>query len=153
MQGIATAGGSKLVAACDLAVASECARFATSSILLGVYGAAPAVLLSRDMGRKAAFEMLVTGDFVDAHEAKRLGLVNRVVESTRLDAEVSELATRIAARPATAVRLGKQFFHRQLEMGVDAAHQLAAETMAANLQDEETRALVRGFVARQPRDS
>jgi enoyl-CoA hydratase/carnithine racemase len=147
VQGLATAGGCQIVAMCDLAVASSEARFATSSIGLGLFGAAPAVGLSRNLGRKAAFEMLFGGAFIDAGEALRLGLVNRVVAPGQLDAAVAELAGRICAQPPAAVRAGKQFFVRQLEMGIDAAHQLSAEVMTENLQDEEARRRIRDFLA------
>lgn len=149
VQGLATAGGCQLVSMCDLAVASYTARFATSSIGLGLFGAAPAVGLSRNLGRKAAFGMLFGGHFIDADEALRLGLVNGVVAPAELDAEVARLAQRICAHPPAAVRAGKQFFVRQLEMGVDAAHQLAAEVMADNLADDEARRRIRGFVSRE----
>lgn len=149
VQGLATAGGCQIVAMCDLAVASSEARFATSSIGLGLFGAAPAVGLSRNVGRKAAFEMLFGGRFVDADEALRRGLVNRVVAADRLDAAVNELADDIARHPPVAVRAGKQFFLRQLEMGMDAAHQLSVEVMAENLQDEQVRQRIREFLARK----
>lgn len=149
VQGLATAGGCQIVAMCDLAVASSEARFATSSIGLGLFGAAPAVGLSRNVGRKAAFEMLFGGEFVAARQAQQMGLVNRVVAPAELDAEVSVLAERIARHPAAAVRAGKQFFLRQLEMGIDAAHQLSAEVMADNLADDEARGRIRTFLARR----
>lgn len=149
VQGLATAGGCQIVAMCDLAVASSEARFATSSIGLGLFGAAPAVGLSRNLGRKAAFEMLFGGEFVDAAQALRMGLLNHVVEPERLDAVVAELAAGICRQPSAAVRAGKQFFVRQLEMGIDAAHQLSAEVMADNLQDEEARRRIHDFLARK----
>lgn len=146
VQGLATAGGCQLVSMCDLVVAADEARFATSSIDLGLFGAAPAVGLSRCIGRRAAFEMLLTGESISAHEALRLGLVNRVVPLAGLDAAVASLAASICAKPAAAVRLGKQFFHRQMDMGVDAAHQLAAEVMAVNFLDDEARQAIRAFL-------
>ncbi|MDX5364006.1 MAG: enoyl-CoA hydratase-related protein [Pseudazoarcus pumilus] len=149
VQGVATAGGCQIVAMCDLAVASSEARFATSSIGLGLFGAAPAVGLSRNLGRKAAFGMLFGGDFIEADEALRLGLVNRVVAPDELDAAVNETALGICRHPPAAVRAGKQFFLRQLEMGIDAAHQLSAEVMAENLRDEEALRRIRAFLARK----
>lgn len=149
VQGLATAGGCQIVAMCDLAVASSDARFATSSIGLGLFGAAPAVGLSRNLGRKAAFEMLFGGEFIEADEALRYGLLNRVVPAAALDAAVDELAARIRRQPPAAVRAGKQFFVRQLEMGADAAHQLSAEVMADNLQDDEARRRIREFLSRK----
>lgn len=147
VQGLATAGGCQIVAMCDLAVASREARFATSSIGLGLFGAAPAVGLSRNVGRKAAFEMLFGGEFVAADEARQMGLINRVVAPAELDDTVLALARHIARQPVAAVRAGKQFFLRQLEMGIDAAHQLAAEVMGDNLADEEARGRIRAFLA------
>lgn len=147
VQGVATAGGCQIVAACDLAVASTEARFGASSIGLGLFGAAPAVTLSRNIGRKAAFEMLFCGDFIDAPEALRLGLVNRVVAPAGLDAALAALAARLYSQPHAAVRAGKAFFVRQLEMGIDAAHQLSAEVMADNLADDEARRLIREFLS------
>lgn len=149
VQGLATAGGCQIVAMCDMAVASSEARFATSSIGLGLFGAAPAVGLSRNLGRKAAFEMLFGGQFVDAGEALRLGLINRVVEPAQLDSTLAELARHLCEQPPAALRAGKQFFVRQLEMGIDAAYQLSAEVMADNLQDEEARQRIRDFLARK----
>ena len=133
VHGIATAAGCQLVAACDLAVAADVARFAVSGINVGLFCATPAVALARNMGRKQAMEMLLTGDFIDAAEAQRRGLVNRVVALEQLDAEVSKLADSVCAKSAVAVGMGKQMFYKQLEMGLEAAYQLAAETMACNM--------------------
>lgn len=149
VQGVATAGGCQVVAACDLAVASEAARFAASSIGLGLFGAAPAVPLSRNLGRKAAFGLLFGGEFIDAHEARRLGLVNEVVAPEALDSAVAALAARLCGHPAAALRAGKAFFRRQLEMGLDAAYQLSAEVMADNLRDAEAQRRIRAFLARE----
>ena len=131
VHGIATAAGCQLVSMCDLAVASDVARFAVSGINVGLFCATPSVGLSRNMGRKEAFEMLVTGDFIDAAEAKRRGLVNRVVPIEALDEEVAKLTTSICAKSPVAISMGKQMFYSQLEMGLDAAYQQAAEVMAA----------------------
>lgn len=135
VHGIATAAGCQLVAACDLAVAAEEARFAVSGVNLGLFCSTPAVALSRNLSRKAAFEMLVTGEFIDAATARERGLVNRVVPAERLDDEIAQLAATIAAKPAVALAMGKELFYRQLEMGVDAAYQLAGQTMACNMMD------------------
>lgn len=137
VHGIATAAGCQLVAACDLAVAADVAKFAVSGINVGLFCSTPAVALSRNMGRKQALEMLLTGEFIDAMDAQRRGLVNRVVPVDALDAEVARLAESIGAKSALALRLGKELFYRQLEMGVDAAYRLAAETMACNMMSED----------------
>jgi enoyl-CoA hydratase/carnithine racemase len=133
IHGIATAAGCQLVAMCDLAVAAEGARFAVSGINVGLFCSTPSVALGRAMGRKQAMEMLLTGDFIDAAEAQRRGLVNRVVPLEQLDAEVKKLTDSICAKSAVAVGMGKQMFYKQLEMGLDAAYQLATETMACNM--------------------
>jgi enoyl-CoA hydratase/carnithine racemase len=136
VHGIATAAGCQLVGMCDLAVASTEARFAVSGINVGLFCSTPAVALSRNVGRKAAFEMLVTGEFIDAATAQARGLVNRVVAPEQLDAEVKKLADAIVAKPALAISMGKGLFYRQLEMGIEAAYQLAGQTMACNMVDE-----------------
>jgi enoyl-CoA hydratase/carnithine racemase len=149
VQGIATAAGCQLVASCDLAVAADVARFAVSGINVGLFCSTPAVALSRNMGRKQALEMLLTGDFIDAAEARRRGLVNRVVGADELDAEVRRLTDSICAKSASAVAMGKQLFYRQLEMGVDAAYQLAAETMACNMMCEDAVQGIDAFMNRR----
>lgn len=146
---IATAAGCQLVSMCDLAVAADTARFAVSGINVGLFCATPGVGLSRNMGRKEAFEMLVTGDFIDAHEAQRRGLVNRVVPLEQLDAEVARLAASIVAKSPLAIRMGKQMFYKQLEMGLDAAYQLAAETMACNAMCEDAAEGIDAFIAKR----
>jgi|TARA_B100000809_G_scaffold232474_1_gene248434 enoyl-CoA hydratase/carnithine racemase len=133
VQGIATAAGCQLVAACDLAVAAEEARFATSGINLGLFCSTPAVPVSRNLARKNAFEMLFTGDFINAPTALDWGLVNRVVSPDQLDAVILEIAEKIAAKPPEAVRLGKAVFYQQLEMPLSEAYNFAGDRMACNL--------------------
>jgi enoyl-CoA hydratase/carnithine racemase len=110
VQGIATAAGCQLVAMCDLAVAARGTKFAVSGVNLGLFCSTPSVALSRNLPRKAAFEMLVTGDFIDADEARARGLVNRVAEPAELDAEIERLVARIVAKPKVALAMGKQLF-------------------------------------------
>ena len=152
VQGIATAAGCQLVAMCDLAVAEQTARFAVSGVNLGLFCATPSVPLSRNLSRKAALEMLLTGDFIDAAEAKQQGLVNRVVPTDALDAELARLAASICAKPAEAVSAGKGLFYRQLEMGIEAAYQLAGQTMACNMMDESALEGVQAFIDKRPPD-
>ncbi|ASV98475.1 enoyl-CoA hydratase [Paraburkholderia aromaticivorans] len=152
VQGIATAAGCQLVAMCDLAVAADTARFAVSGVNLGLFCATPSVPLSRNLSRKAALEMLLTGDFIDAVGAKREGLVNRVVPADALDAELARLAASICAKPAAAVSAGKGLFYRQLEMGIEAAYQLAGQTMACNMMDESALEGVQAFIDKRPPD-
>jgi enoyl-CoA hydratase/carnithine racemase len=146
VQGVATAAGCQLVAMCDLAIASDVARFAVSGINLGLFCSTPSVALARNVGRKRAFEMLMTGEFIDAQTAATIGLINRVVPPDQLDDEVARLAARIAAQPPVAVRMGKAMFYRQLEMGIEAAYQLAGETMACNMMDDDALEGVQAFL-------
>jgi enoyl-CoA hydratase/carnithine racemase len=152
VHGIATAAGCQLVAMCDLAVAADTARFAVSGINLGLFCATPSVPLSRNLSRKAALEMLLTGEFVDAGRARELGLVNRVVEAAQLDVEVAALASSICAKPRDAVRAGKGLFYRQLEMGIEAAYQLAGQTMACNMMGDSALEGVQAFIDKRPPD-
>lgn len=150
VHGIAAAAGCQLVAICDLAVASSNARFAVSGVNVGLFCATPSVTLSRNLGRKAAFEMLVTGDFIDAREAMAKGLINRVAEPEALDAEVESLVASIVAKPRAALALGKSLFYRQLETGVAAALDDAARTMACNMMDESALEGVQAFIEKRP---
>jgi enoyl-CoA hydratase/carnithine racemase len=149
VHGIATAAGCQLVASCDLAVASAEARFAVSGINVGLFCSTPAVALSRNMGRKPAMEMLLTGDFIDAAEAQRRGLVNRVVPLEQLDDEIAMLTASICAKSAAAVSMGKQLFYRQLEMGLEAAYQLAGETMACNMMCDDAAEGIDAFMQKR----
>lgn len=150
VHGIATAAGCQLVSMCDLAVAADVARFAVSGINVGLFCATPGVGLSRNLGRKKAFEMLVTGEFIDAAEALRQGLVNRVVPLEALDDEIAGLTASICAKSPVAIRMGKQLYYRQLEMGLDAAYQAAAETMACNMMSEDAAEGIDAFIAKRP---
>jgi len=148
VHGIATAAGCQLVAMCDLAVASRDARFAVSGVNLGLFCSTPSVALSRNVARKAAFEMLVTGDFISADEALAKGLVNRVVDAAELDAAVDALATRIVAKPRVAIAMGKTLFYRQIEAGIAAAYAEAGQTMACNMMDACALDGVQAFIDR-----
>lgn len=146
VQGIATAAGCQLVAMCDLAVAAREAKFAVSGVNLGLFCSTPSVALSRNLGRKAAFEMLVTGGFISADEAKEKGLINRVVEAGELQAEVARLVESILAKPRVAIAAGKGLFYRQLETGIAAAYEDAARTMACNMMDASALEGVQAFI-------
>ena len=150
VQGLATAAGCQLVAQCDLAVAAEDARFAVSGVNLGLFCATPSVALSRNLGRKKAFEMLATGDFISAQEAQAQGLVNRVVAASHLVAETEALVQRILSKPRLALALGKQLFYRQLESGMAAAYEDAARTMACNMMDASALEGVQAFIDKRP---
>ena len=149
VQGIATAAGCQLVGMCDLAVASTEATFAMSGVNYGLFCSTPSVPLSRNVPRKQAMEMLLTGDFIDAHTARERGLVNRVVAPDALDDEIAKLTTSILAKPAVAIAMGKQMFYRQVEMGIAAAYQLAGQTMACNMMDDTALEGVQAFIEKR----
>lgn len=149
VQGLATAAGCQLVAQCDLAVASTDASFAVSGVNFGLFCATPSVPLLRNVAPKQAMEMLVTGDFIGADEARERGLVNRVASPEGLDAEVEALVASVLAKPRAALALGKELFYRQQEMGLEAAYQLAAQTMAANMMDACAQEGVRAFTEKR----
>jgi len=152
VHGIATAAGCQLVAACDLAVASDEARFATSGINFGLFCATPAVPVSRNIAAKRAFEMLFTGEFIDAPTAMAWGLVNRVVPAADLDRAVDALAAAIVEKPPDVIAAGKAFFYRQLGASVETAYALASPHIAANLVGEAAQEGLGAFVAkRKPR--
>lgn len=150
VQGIATAAGCQLVAMCDLAVASSTAKFAVSGVNVGLFCFTPSVALSRNVLRKQAFEMLVTGEFISANEAKARGLINRVAEPDQLDRELEKLVTTILAKPRVALGMGKQFFYKQFEMDIATAYEAASETMACNMMDEAALEGVQAFIEKRP---
>jgi enoyl-CoA hydratase/carnithine racemase len=150
VQGLATAAGCQLVAQCDLAVAARTARFAVSGVNLGLFCATPSVALSRNLPRKAAFEMLATGSFITAEQALDKGLINRVAEPEDLDAALEELLGSILAKPRLALALGKQLFYRQLEAGMGTAYEDAAQTMACNMMDASALEGVQAFLEKRP---
>jgi len=151
VQGVATAAGCQLVAMCDLAVASTEARFAVSGINVGLFCATPAVALSRNVPQKVALEMLLTGEFIDAHTAHARGLVNRVVAPELLDAEVEKLALSIAAKSAAAIAAGKRLFYQQRELPIESAYARATEVIADNATWEDARRGIARFTRREPR--
>lgn len=149
---LATAAGCQLVAQCDLAVAAREASFGVNGIDVGLFCATPGVALSRNMLPKQAMEMLLTGDFISADEARARGLVNRVVAAEDLDAEVDALVTRILGKPREAIAMGKALFYRQLETGLESAYQLAGQTMACNMVHGVAQEGVQAFIdKRAPR--
>ena len=150
VQGMATAAGCQLVAQCDLAVAARDARFAVSGVNLGLFCSTPSVALSRNLSRKAAFEMLVTGDFISADEALAKGLLNRVVAADALGSEVARLVDVIVAKPRLALAMGKALFYRQLESGIAAAYDDASHTMACNMMDGSALEGVQAFIDKRP---
>jgi enoyl-CoA hydratase/carnithine racemase len=150
VHGIATAAGCQLVAQCDLAVASDNARFAVSGINVALFCSTPSVPLARNMSRKQAMEMLLTGDFIDAATAKARGLVNRVVPVEKLDVEVKALADAIIAKSPVAVTTGKMMFYKQTEMGMESAYEYASEVMACNMMAEDVGEGIDAFTQKRP---
>jgi len=146
VQGIATAAGCQLVAACDLAIAAETARFAVSGINLGLFCSTPGVSLSRNVARKRAMNMLLTGDFIDAATAKEFALVNEVVPDADLARATMELARKIAAKSPFSIRLGKKAFYEQLGMDLESAYRFASERMACNMDSDEARKGIDAFI-------
>ncbi len=149
VHGVATAAGCQLVAMCDLAVAAEGSRFAVSGINLGLFCSTPAVALSRNVSRKHALEMLLTGDFISAEEARDYGLINRVVPVDALQSATEALAGRIIAKPQIAIEMGKRLFYAQLETGIEQAYQLAGDTMACNMMHPDTLEGVQAFLEKR----
>jgi enoyl-CoA hydratase/carnithine racemase len=149
VHGIATAAGCQLVAACDLAVAAADSRFATSGVKYGLFCSTPMVALSRNLPRKPAMEMLLTGDFIDAAEALRLGLVNRVAPIEELDAEVAALCARLLDKPRAVLALGKRAFYEQLELGLVDAYALTTDVIVENALGRDFAAGLDAFVAKR----
>jgi len=152
VHGIATAAGCQLVAQCDLAVASTEAKFAVSGVNLGLFCSTPSVPLLRNVPAKFGMEMLVTGDFISAEQAQERGLVNRAVAPDRLDAEIARFVDSILAKPRAAIAMGKELFYRQREMGIEAAYQLANQTMATNMMDRCAQEGVTAFTEKRKPD-
>ncbi len=150
VQGLATAAGCQLVAACDLAVAVDTAKFATSGIRVGLFCSTPAVAVSRNLSRKQAMEMLLTGDFIDAQTALQYGLINRVAPSDKLDVAAQELVEAIVSKSSVAVATGKQMFYKQLEMGVEEAYQYAGQVMACNMMADDVAEGIDAFIEKRP---
>ncbi len=149
VQGVATAAGCQLVAACDLAVASEDARFATPGVKIGLFCSTPMVALTRKIAPRRAFEMLVTGEMIDAHTALAWGLVNRVAPAGALRAETLGLAARIVEASPLVLALGKQAFYRQLELDEAEAYDYTAELMALNTLTEDAQEGIAAFLEKR----
>lgn len=149
VQGLATAAGCQLVAQCDLAVSADGATFGVNGIDVGLFCSTPSVPLVRNMHAKQAMEMLLTGGFIGAAEALSRGLVNRVCSATDLDAQIEHLVQAILAKPREAVRVGKALFYQQREMGIEAAYQLAGQTMACNMVHDVAQEGVQAFIEKR----
>jgi enoyl-CoA hydratase/carnithine racemase len=149
VRGVATAAGCQLVATCDLAVAAEDSRFATPGVNIGLFCSTPMVALTRAVGRKAAMEMLLTGELIDAQRARAIGLVNRVVPRAGLRAAVDGLAHEIAGKSALTVAIGKEAFYRQAELDLAAAYRYAAEVMTTNMLARDAGEGIDAFLAKR----
>jgi enoyl-CoA hydratase/carnithine racemase len=150
INGVAAAAGCQLVAQSDLAIAVDTAKFGTSGINLGLYCSTPSVPVTRNLGRKQAMELLMTGDMIPAAQATAWGLINRAVPADALDDAVHALAAKIASKSPDAVALGKDLFYRQLEEGMDAAYARAGKAITCNMQSDATRNAIEGFLGKQP---
>src|SRR5215472_4453242 len=150
VHGVATAAGCQLVATCDLAVASEEARFATPGVNIGLFCSTPMVALTRAIGRKPAMEMLLTGDLISAERARELGLVSRVVPASRLEPEVTALARQIVAKSALTLKIGKEAFYRQAELSLAEAYAYASEVMTRNMLARDAEEGIDAFLEKRP---
>ena len=148
--GIATAAGCQLVASCDMAVAAEGTRFGVNGVNIGLFCSTPMVALSRNIPRKQAFEMLTTGSFIDTARALELGLINRAVPEEMLEAETMALAETVAGKLGSAMRIGKEAFYAQLEMGLDEAYGYTGEVMVRNMLDRDTEEGISAFLEKRP---
>ena len=149
VQGIATAAGCQLVATCDMAVASEQAKFAVSGINAGLFCSTPAVALSRNISTKDAFKMLITGEFIDANTAMDKGLINAVTSETKLADEVKQITDTICSKSPVAVRIGKSMFYKQLQMPLSKAYEYAGEVMACNMMEADASEGIDAFIQKR----
>ncbi len=150
VHGVATAAGCQLVASCDLAVAADTVRFATPGVNIGLFCSTPMVALSRAVPRKHAMEMLLTGDMIDAPRAREIGLVNRVVPETELDAATMALATQIAAKSPLALAIGKEAFYRQADLPLAHAYAYASAVMTRNMMAHDAAEGIDAFLSKRP---
>ncbi len=149
VHGIATAAGCQLVASCDLAIAAQDTRFGVNGVNIGLFCSTPMVALSRNVPRKQAFEMLATGQFVDADRACELGLINRAVPSDSLAGETAKLAELVAGKLGSAVKIGKQAFYEQLQMPLEAAYAYTGEVMVENMLNRDTEEGISAFLEKR----
>ncbi|WP_282606219.1 enoyl-CoA hydratase [Pelagibius sp. Alg239-R121] len=150
VRGTATAAGCQLVASCDLAVATSDAQFATPGVNIGLFCSTPMVALSRNVSRKKAMEMLLTGEMIDADNALQAGLINRIVEPEALEQTTLALATRIARKAPATIRVGKNAFYRQASMSVSEAYDYTAEVMVQNMMEPDAEEGIGAFIEKRP---
>ena len=150
VDGIATAAGCQLVASCDLAIATNESKFATPGVNLGLFCSTPMVALTRNVNKKNAMEMLLTGDFIDAKKAKEIGLINNNVSKKNLIMEVNKLAEKIASKSTMTVSIGKKAFYEQAEMDLSAAYNYTSKTMTDNLLKYDAKEGIEAFIKKRP---
>ena len=146
VDGVATAAGCQLVASCDLAIASEESKFATPGVNLGLFCSTPMVALTRNVNKKNAMEMLLTGDFIDAKKAKEIGLINNFVSKNELTSEVNKLAEKISSKSSLTVSIGKRAFYKQYEMSLSEAYSYTSQTMTDNLLKHDAKEGIKAFM-------
>jgi len=149
VHGIATAAGCQLVATCDLAIAADDARFATPGVNIGLFCSTPMVALSRNVGRKQAMEMLLTGEMIDAATAERFGLINQFVPPAELDTAVQELAEKIRSKSPLVLKIGKEAFYRQLECGIREAYEYTGAVMVRNMMTDDAAEGIDAFIEKR----
>ena len=149
VQGVATAAGCQLVATCDIAIASKNASFGVNGVNIGLFCSTPMVALSRNISRKKTFEMLVTGDFLNAEEAKDAGLINHITEERELSNKTNEIALKIAKKYKRVIKIGKEAFYNQAEMNLEKAYEYTANVMAENMIYEETNEGISAFIEKR----
>ena len=149
VNGLATAAGCQLVATCDLAFASSEASFGVNGVNIGLFCSTPMVALSRNIGRKKTFEMLITGDYISAETARSYGLVNSVIHSQKLHEETLQSATKISKKLSSAVKIGKKAFYKQLELSIENAYNYTAEVMTENMLLKDTKEGIDAFIEKR----
>lgn len=149
VHGIATAAGCQLVASCDMAVAADSTRFGVNGVNIGLFCSTPMVALSRNIPRKQAFEMLTTGQFINAERARELGLVNRIASEDELEEATTELAETVASKLAVAVKIGKEAFYNQLQMPLSEAYDYTGSVMAENMLFRDTEEGISAFIEKR----
>jgi len=150
VHGVAAAAGCQMVAQCDLAVAADHVKFGTSGVNLGLFCSTPMVAVTRNLGRKQAMEMLLTGDLINAEKALQMGLLNEIVPLAELEQAADELAHRVARQSMAAIRLGKELFYKQIEQGLEAAYDMASEVITCNMQTQDALDGIQAFLDKQP---
>jgi enoyl-CoA hydratase/carnithine racemase len=149
INGVATAAGCQLVASCDLAIASDLSKFATPGVNIGLFCSTPMVALSRNVSKKDSMKMLLTGDMIDAAEAKRISLINDYVSAEKLNISVMSLAKKIATKPLSTVRIGKEAFYRQYEMSLTEAYEYTSKVMTENSLADDAKEGITSFLEKR----